>query len=250
MCRISLLSLLLLITASAAAGTYTTSFSGTENPISESSVWNNGLAVGLSWANVRKTPALAFGTQTGNEANDNDSTAILNNTSSAGTWAADQSATATIFRSGTQTANAEECELRLRSTITASSCTGYEIIFGTNGLAANSPYIQFVKWNGALDSFTLIDSRAVPTPNGTVCKAAIVGTTITAYTNGVEAYHVTDSTYSSGNPGMGFYLKLNGGAGNNSDFGWTQWSATDGQANPSTTFTNTLRNCVLKNCIP
>ena len=48
-----------------AQGTYSTNFAGTENPISEGGRWINGGVAGLDWANVRTTPGLAFGTQTG-----------------------------------------------------------------------------------------------------------------------------------------------------------------------------------------
>ena len=40
---------------------YSTSFPATESPISESSNWTNGLAVGLDWNNVQTTPGKAFG---------------------------------------------------------------------------------------------------------------------------------------------------------------------------------------------
>ena len=46
-------------------GTYSTNFPSTENPISESGRWINGGSTGLKWANVRTTPGLAFGTQSG-----------------------------------------------------------------------------------------------------------------------------------------------------------------------------------------
>src|SRR5215467_16221110 len=79
-----------------AAG-YTTSFPLTENPISEGGLWTNGKTAGLDWSDVRTTPGLAFGTETG--ATDfNDSIATL-----AGSWNADQSATATVHTVNQQT---------------------------------------------------------------------------------------------------------------------------------------------------
>src|SRR5512143_629852 len=55
-------------------------------------------------------------------------------------------------------------------------------------------------------------------------KATVVGDVIKAYINGVEVLSVTDGTFSSGNPGMGF----NYGVGSTyADFGFTTWSASD-----------------------
>jgi hypothetical protein len=54
-----------------------------------------------------------------------------------------------------------------------------------------------------------------------VVKATIVGNVITAYKNGVELGHVTDNTYSTGNPGMGFNEGING------EYGISRFTATD-----------------------
>ncbi len=119
--RLGLLALVPLFAWS--QGTYSTSFPLTENPISESGKWINGAATGLDWTNVRTTPGLAFGTETGS-INYNDATAVL-----AGTWGSTQTAQATVAVSSASSASGvfEEVELRLRTTITAHSITGYEI---------------------------------------------------------------------------------------------------------------------------
>ena len=62
-------------------------------------------------------------------------------------------------------------------------------------------------------------------------KATIVGNTITSYINGVAKLSVTDSTYSSGSPGMGFYLQ--GASGVNGNYGFTSYVATDGGSVPT-----------------
>ena len=105
------------------AQTYTTNFPGTENPISEGGKWTNGKANGIDWADCRTTPGFAFGTQSGVTGYDDD-TALLT-----GTWGPNQAAQATV-RSVNQNPNLyEEVEIRLRSSISAHSITGYEIIF-------------------------------------------------------------------------------------------------------------------------
>ena len=54
-------------------------------------------------------------------------------------------------------------------------------------------------------------------------SASIVGDLITVYVNGVQLMQVTDDSFSSGSPGMGFYLQ--GASGMNGDFGFTQFTA-------------------------
>ena len=220
-------------------GTYTTSFPLTENPISEGGVWINGKSVGLDWADVRTTPGLAFGTQSGTEsgkAQYADSTAVLS-----GTWGPDQTLQATVRTVNQSSSFFEEVELRLRSSITAHSNTGYEVNFRCT--ADGSQYVQIIRWNGPLASWTQIDGRTGPgLRNGDVVKATIVGSVITAYINGVQIVQATDSTYSSGSPGIGFFLQ--GATGVNSDFGFTSFSATDGsltQPSPPANLTTTVQ---------
>ena len=169
--------------------TYTTNFSLTENPISESGNWVNGGVTGLDWHNVRTTSHLAFGTMI-EGGGFRDSTAILG-----GTFGADQTVTATVFSQNQTTSAFEEVEIRLRSNITAHSNTGYEITFrATTGA---SSYVQIVRWNGALGDFTYIDTgghnyNGIQT--GDVVSATIIGNQINAYVNGTLVNSATDST--------------------------------------------------------
>jgi hypothetical protein len=224
LCRLAVrLGLLALVPMLAwSQGTYTTSFPLTENPISESGKWINGGVTGLDWTNVRTTSGLAFGTESGS-INYNDSTAVL-----AGTWGPTQTAQATVAVSSASSTSGifEEVELRLRTTITAHSITGYEI---NCSVATSANYVQIVRWNGPLGSFTLLDGRANgPCVNGDILKATINGSTITVYRNGTSLFSVTDSTYTTGSPGVGFYLQ--GASGLDSNYGFSSFSATDGSA--------------------
>jgi hypothetical protein len=45
--------------------TYSTRFPRAENPVFEGGTWINGETAGVDWANVRTTPGLAFGTESG-----------------------------------------------------------------------------------------------------------------------------------------------------------------------------------------
>ena len=213
--------------APATPRTYTTSFPLIENPISENGNWINGGSVGLNWSNVRTTPGLAFGTQIGNASGNAeyaDSTAVLT-----GAWGADQEASATVYVGSAPTSSSifEEVELRLRTTVTANSITGYEINCSVSS-ASNNNYIQIVRWNGPINNWTQIDGRGQHCKNLDTIKATIKGSTISVYYNGTLIMTDTDSTFSSGSPGLGFYLQ--GTTGTNANYGFSSFSADDGSS--------------------
>lgn len=217
----------LLVAAStlpALANSYSTSFPLAQNPISESGAWLNGKSNGTNWNNCATATGFAYGTQSGT-GNYDDSICGLT-----GTWGPNQSAQITIKINGANTAQFEEAEVHLNTTISANSITGYEI---NCSVVPGDPYLQIVRWNGALGSFTLLDSRAIGCVNGDVLSAARSGNTITAYKNGQAQFSVTDSTYNGGAPGMGFYIQtiLSGTAAQaNGEFGAAAFSANDGQS--------------------
>ena len=207
--------------------TYTTTFPLTENPISEVGNWVNGKAVGLDWSDVQTIPGLAFGTESGNNGYD-DSTALLT-----GTWGPNQSAEATVHTVHQNDNIFEEVELRLRSSLSAHSATGYEINFRCS--KTSNAYTQIVRWNGPLGNFTYVASNQgsqYGVKDGDVIKATIVGNVITAYINGVQVVQGTDKKFASGSPGMGFFLQ--GTTGVNRDYGFTRFTASDGSTPRST----------------
>ena len=95
-----------------------------------------------------------------------------------------------------------EVELRLRSSISAHRCTGYEFLYSLFG-----SYWQIVRWNGPLGNFTYIGSsgsgRALVT--GDVLRATVTNSTFYFYLNGSLLGTATDTTFTSGSPGIGFY---------------------------------------------
>ena len=204
--------------ASAFGGTfYQTSFPGTENPISESSKWSGGLTPGVSWQNCKTTGGKVQAAVGSGSVNDDDATAICTGL----TWGNDQIVTYTV---GANPTDGEESEVRLRSAVSASSCTGYEINW------QSGTYIQFVAWNGALNSFTMIKDYRTSIPvkhTGDVFYGKISGTTLSAYVNGTLVTTTTDSTFASGKPGFGFFGTTIGQT-------MTSWAATDG-ADPEIT---------------
>ena len=176
--------------------------------------------MGLDWADVATIPGLAYGLES--ESDDyTDSTALLE-----GSWSPNQIAEATVHTVNQDDNISEEVELRLRSSLSAHRNTGYEINFRCS--KTPNAYAQIVRWNGPLAKFTyLITGRGsrYGVRDGDVVKATIIGNVITAYINGVQILQATDNTYTSGNPGMGFFLQ--GATGVNRDYGFTRFSASD-----------------------
>lgn len=201
---------------------YSTSFPATENPISEDGEWINGGTTGLDWGNVQTTPGLAFGTNVSGAPPYNDSTAVL-----AGSWGSDQMAQATVYTVNQTDSVQEEVELRLRTTITAHSITGYE--FDYRVTSDGSQYIEIVRWNGPLNDFTFLTPSPCTTcgpglQNGDTIKATAIGSTLTLYINGVEYLQATDTTYTGGSPGIGFWNE-GGTVADDSNYGFTNFMA-------------------------
>lgn len=213
---------------------YSTAFPTVENPLSESGKWNTGLAVGLKWCDPKVTAngCCASTTPTPNRYDDN----IATLSTSVHTFAANQYAQGTFYVASGYTGGSgkHECELFLRASISANSATGYEVSIGMdNEDAGVSVYAFVTKWNGAEGSFTTLldpsfgvgsytNTPSFPT-NGGAWRAEIVGTTIKAYLNGVQILQVTDSSFSSGQPGLGFWPVDTGVV--IGDFGWRNWQA-------------------------
>jgi hypothetical protein len=204
---------------------YTTSFSLTENPISENGNWVNGKVVGLDWHNVVTSPGLAYGTDSPEAFSD--PTALLT-----GAWGADQTVEATVYSANQTESYYQEVEIRLRSNISAHSNTGYEILFRC--LKTPNAYMAVVRWNGVLGDHTYLSIKSgapYGVSNGDIVKASIVGSEIKVYINNVLVDSIMDNTYSTGNPGMGF----NYGCGSSyGDFGFTKFTASELTPNPLT----------------
>lgn len=191
------------------AGSYSTNFTSTENPISEGGAWRH---TGASWTFVRTESGRAHGTQTNTSYAYNDSYAYLSG------FSANHSAEATIYNNSTSSV-VKEVELLLRWSDSANSAQGYEININHMG-----QYAQIVRWNGPFGSYVeLTRAASVPVPKtGDVYKATIVGNVITVYFNGSQLMRASDSTWTSGQPGMGFFIEP---GASNSEFGFSRYVA-------------------------
>jgi len=197
---------------------YTTTFALTEDPISEGGVWINGGTDGLDWADVSTESGYAHGNYSPSDPPYKDPTALLK-----GTWSNDQEAQATVYCPKPNPSEGQEVELRLRSSLAAHRCTGYEIFFRC--LKDSNAYAQIVRWNGPLGSWTSLQLNRggqYGVSDGDVIRATVVGHLIIGYVNGVEKVRAVDNVYSSGNPGLGFNYGVHG---TYKDFGLKDFTA-------------------------
>ncbi len=193
--------------------TYMTDFPLKEDPISEAGRWIGGKTGGIDWGDVSTTRGFAFGRAGPKEYAD--SVALL-----AGSWGPNQTVEAVVDRG--HVFRAPEVSLRLRSSLAAHHCTGYEISSSLRG--DDTAYLIIVRWNGPLADFTYllnVAGKQYGVTTGDVVKATIVGDVITAYKNGVQMGHAKDATFRTGQPGFGF------NEGKNGDYGFTRVTASD-----------------------
>jgi hypothetical protein len=178
----------------------------------------------VDWTNISKNGGIAIGHE--GSVPYSDAMASLQ-----GTWAPDQSVEATVFAQDQTQSCGQEVEMRLRNTIAPHSIAGYGVSFSTS-----SGYLIIVRGNGARGDFTILTNLTGSqylAVNGDVVKATIVGNVISAYKNGVLTGQATDSTYTSGSPGIGFNLNgIDGCLGTNSSYGFSSFTAVDSSQGP------------------
>ena len=70
-------------------------------------------------------------------------------------------------------------------------------------------YISIVRWNGPLADYLAMyetgDPGIGPAVDGDVLRAEMVGNTIRVFKNGALVATASDSTWTSGQPGVGFW---------------------------------------------
>ena len=202
--------------------TYTTTFEGTENPLSEGGKWSND---GLDWTHIRKGNGIAYSTQRGDEQGKfryKDSLAVLSG------FPPDQEAWGEVHIDKPNSDCLQEVEILLHFTCSPHSATGYECF--ARCVDDDSSYLNIVRWDGPVGKFTYLvkkKGKGYGLKNGDVLKATIIGNVISVFVNDVKKAEVIDDTFKSGNPGIGEFLEcINGkGLGTNADFGFTNFTA-------------------------
>jgi hypothetical protein len=199
-------------TAAAVPPSYVTTFSGTENPISESGAWSN---IDTTRTRMATAGGRCFGTQVGGAYDDS-------NAQLTGNWPASIQITGTVFRGSTS--GLEELEFFFRGAQTNSTTTGYEVNFAHDG-----QYVNVGRWEGGIDLSDFIslipeNTHSIPggLSTGNQIRAQIQGDTITAFYNKgagwVTIFTASDTSvgghakYASGRPGIGAFKTSGSGA--------------------------------------
>jgi hypothetical protein len=115
-----------------------------------------------------------------------DPTAVL-----ARDWGKHQHVKATVFSRNPTDAYFQAVEIRLRSTITPHSCTGYEVFW--QRLKTEGGYAEIVRWNGRIADFTSLRKLIGPeygVKHWDAVQATIAGNVLQGFINGVEVISV------------------------------------------------------------
>lgn len=195
---------------------YSTDWDIDENPISELGIWRTGSASGY-YQNPRSLSGIAYGANTSNgEYND----CLGHLEPSRHAIGPDHYVEAVVNRAVDYVApDSHEIGLYLRTlgAVGAGGAfwRGYECLFPHTGAGD----FQIIGWLGTshdIDNFdlgisgTTMNGGLGTVSDGDVIKAQIVGTTIKCYKNGTQFYQVTDTRWSDGNPGIGFFIRPGG----------------------------------------
>jgi hypothetical protein len=203
-----------------------TNFPLAEFPISGERNWIGGHTIGLDWSDLGTISGHTYGTVIA--PGYDDPTALLT-----GVWGPDQRARGIVFSADPQDIPNQEVELRLRSSLSAHNCTGYEI--GWRVSSNREAYMGITRWNGRLGDFTTLVTHygeRFGVSNGDVIEAIAIGNVISAYKNGELQARIKDGTFRTGAPGMG----TDWGPGTNTNFGLSQFMATDQVADAPTSY--------------
>jgi hypothetical protein len=205
-----------------AVRSYSTRFLLDEDPISEGGIWINGRKDGIDWTDVVTKDGVAYGglsrmniserrVEQGNLETPSservtpigdydDPTAVL-----AGTWGKNQHGRAKVFSRNQTEKYFQEVEIRLRTTITPHSCTGYEVFWRC--LKTENAYAEIVRWNGKIGDWTSLKrltGSQYGVKDGDVVEATIFGNVLKGFINGVEVISASDDMFDTGSPGIGF----------------------------------------------
>lgn len=198
----------------APSGTFVTTFDATETPISEGGKWRRA---NNPWTSIKTANGATVGT-TGVTGGYDDSYAYLTQD-----FGPNYEIEGVVYRSPSlPSGDNHELELHLRVSDTTNTAMLYEVTWQAYGGQ------QIVRWNGPYGDITVLPTTelkyfASQIQNGDRLKASVIGNVITMYVNGVATLRATDSTFTTGQPGIGMYYKV---GADPAAFGWTQISVT------------------------
>ena len=207
------------MTERTAVRSYKTDFPNDEDPVREDGMWLNGKTDAVDFSDCVTSNGFIHGgpsrmenlekrSEQGNldDADEapvgdyDDPTAVLT-----GEWGANQHGKGVAHITKPTEEWFQEVQIRLRHTLAPGRITGYEIFFRC--LEGEMGYAEIVRWNGKIKDWTSLQKHIGPqygVKTGDVIEATIEGDVITGFINGEEKITVTDDTWKTGAPGVGF----------------------------------------------
>jgi hypothetical protein len=162
------------------------SFAGSENPLSESSLWTSGPG---AWGDLQKVSGLARAAATSTF-----SAARANDTAPGAAIGADQYSQVTLTTLGA--GNPEGGPTCRMASTTDGDCYLIDAVAGDG-------FYFFRCTDGGTLSFTQLGAKVSVTPvAGDTLKLVVTGTTLESFRNGVSQGTRTDATFASGQPGL------------------------------------------------
>jgi hypothetical protein len=198
---------------------YKTDFPRDEAPVDEDGMWLNGKKDAIDFTDCVTSNGFIHGApsrmnvlekraEQGNlddsdeapEGDYDDPTAILT-----GEWGPNQHGKGVAHVESPTEEWFQEVQIRVRCKLEPHYISGYEIFFRC--LTGEKGYAEIVRWNGAVGDWTSLQRHEGPeygVKDGDVIEATIEGNVIKGFINGEEKITVTDDTWDSGAPGVGF----------------------------------------------
>lgn len=199
--------------------------------MSAGGIWNTGFTTGLDWNDCQTTGGNCIGSQDTLSPRYADDLAQLKSSAfaaSPGQWAR---ATQFIVPGYTGNSGSHECELHLYQEITPHGARSYECTIGINAGAPDGVYVFVVLWPGAAGEFTTlydphggvgsyINTPTFPVSGDRWYAQVTTSGVITLEQNEIVIGTVTDTTWTSGQPGLGFW-PVDGAV--KTSMGWSSW---------------------------
>lgn len=222
----SVIALLSWSAGAAPPPSYWTQFDSSEIPLSEGGKWITGKGAGLDWNDPQAASGRAHASVLSGLSGSRYDDSIAHLSTQFIAFGANQYAQATVHRAAGYTPpNKHEIELLLRFRISPRRARGYEVLWGIDG-ASGQAYVAIVRWNGPRGKYTALSDPgpgSIRLPrDGDVLRAEMIGTRITVYLNGRSVATAVDSTYATGQPGLGFWPV---DSAIKESYGWTSFQA-------------------------
>ena len=219
---------------------FTANFSATENPMSAGGIWVNGLTDAVNWNDCQTTGGNCIGSQDNLSPRYADDIAMLKASAFAPTAAQYVRAVQYIAAgyNASTVIGSHECELHLRQLLVGGAtptARSYECTLGIT-TTGNAPplgvYAFVVRWEGPINSYTplwdphggigsYVNAPTFPVIGDTFYAEATAAGVITLKQNNIVLGTVTDTTWTSGQCGVGFW-PVDGAV--KTSMGWSAWS--------------------------